>query len=185
MALTTHVALLRAVNVGGRGKVAMADLRALLAEMGFEAPQSLLQSGNLVFRSQPTGASLEALLEKETEARLGLATDFLVRTAAQWAQLVAANPFAPMAKGDPGHLLVMPLKSPPDAIGLEGLRAWIPGRESIEAVGRELYITYPDGIGASKLTGAVIERRLETRGTARNWNTVTKLAGLVADQAAE
>ena len=91
MALTTHVALLRAVNVGGRGKIAMADLRALLAELGFEAPQSLLQSGNLVFRSQPSGAALEALLERETQARLGLATDYLVRTAAQWAAIVSAD----------------------------------------------------------------------------------------------
>lgn len=178
MALTTHIALLRAVNVGGRGKVAMADLRALLAELGFEAPRSLLQSGNLVFRSQPTGAALEALLERETQARLGLATDFLVRTAAQWAAIVAANPYPAMAEDDPSHLVVMPLKSAPDAAGLEGLRAWLPGHEAIEAVGRELYITYRDGIGRSKLTNAVIERRLKARGTARNWNTVTKLAAL-------
>ena len=70
MALTTHVALLRAVNVGGRGKVAMSDLRRMLADLGFEHPRSLLQSGNLVFRSEPTGAELEALLEREcAEAR--------------------------------------------------------------------------------------------------------------------
>ena len=180
MALTAHVALLRAVNVGGRGKVAMADLRAMLADLGFEAPQSLLQSGNLVFRSEPTGSALEALLERETKARLGLATDYIVRTAVEWERIIAANPFAAMARDDPSHLLVMPLKSSPDAAGLEGLRAWIPDREAIEAAGRELYIRYPDGIGTSKLTGAVIERRLGTRGTARNWNTVTKLAALAA-----
>jgi uncharacterized protein (DUF1697 family) len=180
MALTTHIALLRAVNVGGSGKVAMADLRALLANLGFETPQSLLQSGNLVFRSEPTGAALEALLERETKARLGLATDYIVRTAAEWERIVAANPFAAMARDDPSHLLVMPLKSAPDAVGLEGLRAWITGREAIEAAGRELYIAYPHGIGASKLTGAMIERRLGSRGTARNWNTVTKLATLAA-----
>jgi uncharacterized protein (DUF1697 family) len=180
MALSAHVALLRAVNVGGRGKVAMADLRAMLADLGFEAPQSLLQSGNLVFRSQPKGVALEAMLEKEAEARLGLAADFLVRTAAEWADIVAANPYPAMAKDDPSHLLVMPLKTKPDAAGLRALQAWIPGRETIEAVGRELYIAYPDGIGTSKLTGAVIERRVKTRGTARNWNTVTKLSALLA-----
>ena len=180
MALTAHVALLRAVNVGGTGKVAMADLRAMLVELGFEAPQSLLQSGNLVFRCRPTGAALEALLETETRKRLGLAADILVRTAAEWADIVDANPFAKMAKDDPSHLLVMALKAKPDAAALRELQAWIPGRETIEAVGRELYITYPDGAGPSKLTGAVIERRLKTRGTARNWNTVTKLAALLA-----
>lgn len=178
MAVTTHIALLRAVNVGGRGKVAMTDLRAMLEELGFEAPQSLLQSGNLVFASETTGAALEAVLEQEAKARLGLATDFIVRTANEWRRIVAANPFAAMAKEDPSHLVVMPLKSPPDAAGLKGLRAWIPGREAIEASGRELYISYPDGIGTSKLTGAVIERRVGARGTARNWNTVTKLAAL-------
>jgi uncharacterized protein (DUF1697 family) len=78
-------------------------------------------------------------------------------------------------------LLVMALKSKPDVAGLKELRAWIPGRETIEAVGHELYLTYPAGVGTSKLTGAVIERRLKTRGTARNWNTVTKLAALLAD----
>jgi uncharacterized protein (DUF1697 family) len=181
MALTTHVVLLRAVNVGGRGKVAMADLRALLADLGFKAPRSLLQSGNLVFRSQPTGAALEALLEKEAQTRLGLAADFLVRTADEWAAIVAANPYPALARDDPSHLIVMPLKSPPDAAGLEALRGWIPGRETIDAVGRELYVAYPDGIGTSKLTGAVIERRLGTRGTARNWNTATKLAALLGD----
>jgi len=178
MALTTHVALLRAVNVGGRGKVAMGDLRRLLADLGFEAPRSLLQSGNLVFRSEATGAALEGLLEREAKARLDFATDFVARTAAQWADIVAANPYPAMARDDPSHLVVMPLKSAPNAAGLEALRAWIPGREAIEASVRELYITYPDGIGASKLTGAVIERRIGTRGTARNWNTVTRLAAL-------
>jgi uncharacterized protein (DUF1697 family) len=179
MALTTHVALLRAVNVGGRGKVAMADLRAMLTDLGFEAPRSLLQSGNLVFRSQQSGATLEALLEKNAEARLGLATDFLVRTAAEWRAITDANPYAEMAREDPSHLVVMALQAQPDADGLTALRAWIPGRETIEAVGRELFITYPDGIGTSKLTGAVIERRVGSRGTARNWNTVTKLGAVL------
>jgi uncharacterized protein (DUF1697 family) len=180
VALTAHIALLRAVNVGGRGKVAMADLRALLADLGFEAPQSLLQSGNLAFRSRERGAALESLLEQAAEARLGLATDFLVRTADEWAQIVAANPYPAMAREDPGHLVVMPFKSAPDTAGLEALGAWIPGRETIAAVGRELYITYPDGIGASRLTSALIERRLKIRGTARNWNTASRLAALAA-----
>jgi uncharacterized protein (DUF1697 family) len=181
LALTTHVALLRAVNVGGRGKVAMADLRQMLSDLGFERPQSLVQSGNLVFASELTGEALEALLEHEAETRLGLKTDVIVRTADQWAAIVAANPFAAMAKGDPSHLVVMPLKTEPEPDGLGALEGWIPGPERIAAAGRDLYITYPDGIGTSKLTGAAIERRLKTRGTARNWNTVAKLAALLAD----
>jgi uncharacterized protein (DUF1697 family) len=178
MALTTHVALLRAVNVGGR-KAVMAELRAWLAELGFEEPRSLLQSGNLVFRSQPTGAALEALLETEAAARLGYAADVLVRTADEWRALVAANPHAAMARDDPGHLVVMPLKSAPGAAEVAALQAQIQGREVVKAAGRELYITYPDGIGDSRLTLQVIERRLGVRGTARNWNTATKLAAML------
>jgi uncharacterized protein (DUF1697 family) len=181
MALTTHVALLRGVNVGGHGKVAMADLKRMLADLGFENPRSLLQSGNLVFRSEPTGGALEALLEQEAKARLDLATDFLVRTAGQWRKIVAANPFEATARDDPSHLIVMPLKSAPDAKALHELRGWIPGPEQIEAVGHTLFIAYPDGIGTSKLTGAVIERRLAVRGTARNWNTTTKLLAMLED----
>ncbi|HZZ88504.1 MAG TPA: DUF1697 domain-containing protein [Caulobacteraceae bacterium] len=179
MALTTRIALLRAVNVGGRGKVAMADLRALLTGLGLEAPRSLLQTGNLVFRAEASGETLAARLEREAESRLGLRTDVLVRSGNEWSQIVAANPFPRMAKDDPSHLVVMPLKAAPDPEGLKALRAWIPGGETVEAIGRELYIAYPDGIGASKLTGAVIERRVKTRGTARNWNTATKLLALL------
>jgi uncharacterized protein (DUF1697 family) len=176
--LTTHVALLRAVNVGGR-KAVMADLRAWLAELGFAEPRSLLQSGNLVFRSEATGAALEALLEREAIPRLSFATDFLVRIADEWRALVAANPHADMARDDPSHLVVMPLKQAPGPADVAALQGAIQGREVVRAVGRELYITYPDGIGASRLTIQVIERRLGVRGTARNWNTVTGLAAML------
>jgi uncharacterized protein (DUF1697 family) len=178
VALTTHVALLRAVNVGGR-KAVMSDLRAWLTELGFEAPRSLLQTGNLVFRSKTTGAALEALLEREAAPRLGFATVFLVRTAAEWHELMAANPHTATAQDDPSHLVVMPLKSAPRPAAVAALGAAIQGREAAEVIGRELYITYPDGIGASRLTIQVIERRLGVRGTARNWNTVTKLAAML------
>jgi uncharacterized protein (DUF1697 family) len=178
VALTTHVALLRAVNVGGR-KAVMASLRAWLAELGFEDARSLLQSGNLVFRSEPTGAALEALLEREAAPRLGFATDFLVRTAGEWRALVDANPHAAMARDDPGHLVVMALKSAPAAADVAALQTSIQGREVVNSAGRELFITYPDGIGDSRLTIQVIERRLGVRGTARNWNTVTKIAAML------
>ena len=178
MALTTNIALLRAVNVGGR-KAIMSDLRAWLAGLGFEDPRSLLQSGNLVFRSHETGAELEALLEREAVAHLGYATDFLVRSADAWRALVAANPMPAMARDDPGHLVVMPLKSAPGPAEMAALRAAIRGPETAEAVGRDLYLAYPDGIGNSKLTIGVIERKLGARGTGRNWNTALKLAAML------
>jgi uncharacterized protein (DUF1697 family) len=179
--MTTVIALLRAINVGGRRMAAMADLRAMLDAMGFGAARSLLQSGNLVFDSPgPGDARLEALLEGEAEKRLGLRTDFLVRTAGEWRAIVAANPFPREAKDDPAHLLMTALKGSPIAGGVAALREAIAGRERALAHGREIYVVYPDGIGRSRLTGALIERKLGVRGTARNWNTVLKLAALAA-----
>src|SRR5262245_21209041 len=99
--MTLHVALLRAVNLPGHNKAGMADLRKLLADLGFKDVQSLLQSGNLVFGSEGrTTAELEELLETEAKKRLGLATDFFVRTPAEWRSVIAGNPFPEEAKRD-------------------------------------------------------------------------------------
>jgi len=180
--LTTHIALLRGINVGGNKKVAMADLRELLNALGFADPRSLLQSGNLVFRSDALKAvDLERLLDAETEQRLGLKTEFFVRTAKEWKAVIESNPFPEEAERDPSHLVVLCLKDAPDTKSVEALQAAITGREVVRAVGRQAYITYPDGIGDSKLTINVIEKKLGTRGTGRNWNTVLKLGVLAGD----
>jgi uncharacterized protein (DUF1697 family) len=177
--MTTCVALLRAVNLPGHNKVAMADLRAFLAALGFADPRTLLQSGNLVFGStRRTAAELERLLEAEAAKRLGLRTDFVVRTAREWQEVVARNPFREAAERDPGHLVVMFLKAAPEPSAVKALQTAITGPEQVRAHGRQAYITYPDGIGRSRLTNAVIETKLGTRGTGRNWNTVLKLGAL-------
>jgi uncharacterized protein (DUF1697 family) len=178
VALTPHVALFRAVNVGGR-KALSAELKALAEGLGLQDARTLLQSGNLVFRSARTGAELEAVIERAFAARFGFASDVMVRGPDEWRSTVAANPFAEMAERDPSHLLVVALKAQPDAAAVAALQAWIPGRETLAAAGRALFIGYPDGVIASKLTGALIERRLGVRGTARNWNTATKLAAML------
>jgi uncharacterized protein (DUF1697 family) len=175
-----QVALLRAVNVGGRSSLAMADLRAVAESLGYGAVKTLLQSGNLVFDAKGKAAALESALEAALKTKLGIETDFLVRSAKELDQVIAANPFPNEAKSDPGHLLVMFLKGSVTAKALAALQDVVKGREVIRTGGRALYITYPDGIGRSKLTGAMIEKKLGTRGTGRNWNTVTKLAALLA-----
>jgi uncharacterized protein (DUF1697 family) len=177
--MSIHVALLRGINVGGHNQVAMSDLRALLGALGFTGAQSLLQSGNLVFESdRHTGAELERLLEVETATRLDVSADYLVRSADQWKTVVAGNPFPDEAKRDPGHLVVLFLKTAPKARDVEALQAAIEGQESIHCKGKHLYVVYPAGIGRSKLTGTLIEKKLGVRGTGRNWNTVLKLAAL-------
>ena len=179
--MTTRIALLRAINVGGRNTVSMAELRDLLAELGFANVQSVLQSGNLVFDSRAgTPTRLESLLEQAAKDRLQLETAFFVRTAKEWAEIVAGNPFPDEAKRDPAHLVVLVLKGAPDREHVTALEEAIVGREVIRAGGRHLYIVYPDGIGRTKLTNALNEQKLGTQGTARNWNTVLKLASLAA-----
>jgi uncharacterized protein (DUF1697 family) len=177
-----HIALLRAINVGGRNMVAMSDLRELLESLGFEGARSLLQSGNLIFQSdRRTGAKLERLLELETEKRFQVGVDYFVRTADEWETIIARNPFLDEAKRDPSHLVVVFLKKAPEAKDVKELQAAISGPETVRSDGRQLYVVYPAGIGESKLTNALIERKLGTRGTGRNWNTVLKLASLTQE----
>ncbi len=180
--MTTCIALLRAVNVAGHNTVRMPDLRDLLAGLGMRNVRPLLQSGNLVFEtSRAKQAGLEGTLERAAEAKLGLETDFLVRSGRDWGRVVANNPFPREAGQDPSHLLVMFLKAVPDPAKAEALRTTIRGREVIRIDGPHAYIVYPDGIGRSRLTTAVIEEKLGVRGTGRNWNTVLKLQAMVED----
>lgn len=177
--MAIHIGLVRAINLAGHNKVTMADLRRLLADLGLHDAQSLLQSGNLVFRSDVgTPAQLERTLEAGAEASLGLRTEFFVRTANEWKAVVAANPFPDEARRDPQHLLVMLLKEPAAPAAVRALQDAIAGREMVRANGRQAYIVYPDGIGRSRLTTALIEKKLGTRCTGRNWNTVIKLGEL-------
>jgi len=178
--VTIHIALLRAVNVGGRS-VPMAGLREMLADLGCENPRTLLQSGNAVFALKKTKASpaaLEAKLEAEAQRRFGMSIAFMLRTAAEWGAIIAGNPFPAAAKSDPGHLIVMALKGTPTATAIKALRDGYNGAETFDIIGRNAYFIYPDGMGRSKLTNALIERKLGVAGTARNWNTVLKLAAL-------
>lgn len=177
--MTTHVALLRGINVGGHKQVAMAGLRDLCTELGLADVRSLLQSGNFVFRGGARdGRQLERLLEAEAGKRLGLQTDFFVRSAEEWRAVVEGNPFPQEAKRDPSRVLVMFLKDAPVPGGVHALQAAVTGAETFRVRGREAYFVYPDGIGRSRLTSALVEKKLGISGTGRNWNTVLKLAAL-------
>jgi uncharacterized protein (DUF1697 family) len=155
----------------------MSDLRDLLTRLGFGHPRSILQSGNLVFQGQTrTSVQLERLLEQEVKKGLELEADFIVRTAEEWKTAIAGNPFRKEAQQDPGRVLAVFFKNAPDDKDVKALRAAIKGPERVQARGREAYIVYPDGIGRSRLTHTLIERKLGVRGTGRNWNTVLKLA---------
>ncbi|MGV8841319.1 MAG: DUF1697 domain-containing protein [Bauldia sp.] len=185
-ASSTRLAVfLRGVNVGGV-KVMMADLRAMAEAMGFAEVKTLLQSGNLVV-SDPKGrttAELEIVFEAATKERFGRPIDYMLRTPEELAAAIAANPFPEMARDDPSHLVAYFLKGKaPEASAIAALNAAIVGPERAAVAGRELYITYPDGIGTSKLSNNLIEKLLgKQRATGRNWNTVLKVMALLGER---
>ena len=182
----THVALLRGINVGGNTTIGMSDLRELISAAGFADPQTLLRSGNVVFRSRTkNSAPLERTLEAAIVRAFAMSSDVLIRTADEWAEIIGRNPFPREAKDDPGHLLVMAFKDSPSQSAVKALQKSIVGREIVRADGRQAYFVYPDGVGTSKLTHTKIEKALATRGTARNWNTAMKIAELLSGAATQ
>jgi uncharacterized protein (DUF1697 family) len=175
--MAVRIALLRGVNLGVNRRVAMADVRRVLSEAGFGEVRSLLQSGNLVFESSGADATIEAAIEKALLDALGLTTEVVVRAPAEWRTMIVVNPFAEEAKNDPGRLVAVVLKTSPAAHAEAAVNA-IEGPERARVIGREAFIYYPDGQADTKAAGSRLDKALGARGTARNWNTVMKLADL-------
>jgi uncharacterized protein (DUF1697 family) len=178
--------LLRAVNVGGTGKVAMADLRAAATDLGHADVATHLATGNLVLRPGPAAPTAVDALAADLTAglrdRLGLPLEIVLRTTAQVDALVADLPWPEVAREDPSHLLALFLDGPaPDPGGTADLSRY--GRERLVWHSDEAYLHYPDGIGRSKVTGAVLDRLSGHRGTGRNWRTVLALRDLLHERA--
>jgi uncharacterized protein (DUF1697 family) len=164
--MTAYIALLRAVNVGGTGKLPMADLKRLAEEVGFTGVRTYIASGNLVFDSALEEVEVKARLEAALKAYAGKPVGVSVRTGAQMAAALAANPFPDAA---PNRVTAIFLDHPPPADAL----AKITGRkdEEVRLGLREIYVHYPSGQAATKLRIPAAEA-----GTARNMNTVATLA---------
>ena len=163
------VALLRAVNVGGTGKLPMSELKAMCEELGFGAVRTYIASGNVVFTSRKAEASVKAALEKRLAAYAGKPLGVMVRSAAEMAQVAKDNPFP---KAAPNRTVAIFLDAKPPKGTLAGVRGQ--KDEEIKLGKREIYVHYGDGMGQSKLPIA-LEKICKKSGTARNWNTVTKL----------
>ena len=178
MALATYLALLRGINVGGRGTVRMEDLRALVAGLGHDRVQTYIQSGNVIFQGEEAEPEAVALAIEERMARdWGRAVPVLVLTAQRLAHAANGNPFA---GADPRTLHVTFLAGPPALERLAAIRAADHLPDAFRVVGREVYLHCPQGYGNTTLTNGFFEARLGVRATTRNWNTVTRLQGLVA-----
>jgi uncharacterized protein (DUF1697 family) len=167
----SFVALLRAVNVGGTGKLPMSDLKALCEELGFGAVRTFIASGNVVFTSRKSEAAIKAALEKQLATYAGKPVGVLVRSAAEMAQVLSDNPFP---KAAPNRVMALFLDGAPPADTLAGLRGQ--RDEQIQLGRREIYIHYGQGMGTSKLVIPAAKT-----GTARNMNTVATLAKMAAE----
>lgn len=166
--MTTYVALLRAVNVGGTGKLPMADLKSLCAEAGFDKIQTYIASGNVVFESKEPAARVKSALESRLHAHAKKPIDVFVRTAAEMRAVLAANPFT---TPEPKFVYAFFLNGKPPGHATTTVKHR--ADEEIHAGKRELYVYYPQGMGQSKLVIAAA-----VRGTARNMNTVAKLVAM-------
>ena len=168
--MTRYVALLRAVNVGGTGAMPMAELKALCIKAGFTLVQTYIASGNVLFDSKAGPAKVQAELESRLLAYAGKPVGVLLRSAAEMAAVLKDNPFA---KADPRltHAFFLDQAPPADALEQVSGRA----KEELRLGKREIYVFYPDGMGRSKL-----KIQAARQGTARNMNTVAKLAQLAA-----
>lgn len=167
--MRTYVALLRAVNVGGTGKLPMTELRRMCEEAGFESVQTYIASGNVVFGSSDGPEKARGILETRLEAYAGRPVDVLIRTARELADLVEVNPFP----DEPGNQVAVHFldREPPSDLGR--IAQGVAGERLVPAA-REVFVHYPDGMGRSTLK---LDLGLAT---ARNMNTVKKLAGMAA-----
>ncbi len=172
--MSTVIALLRAINVGGRNKLPMAELRTLLGELGHSEIRTYIQSGNAVFHSssEDLGAVSRQLSSAILE-RFGLVVPVIARTPSQLVHVAEHCPFA--ADADPKHLSVVFLDGTPtaEAVASADRSTYLP--DTFEVVGDVVYLHVPTGLGRTKLTLPWLQRRLKVTGTARNWRTVHKL----------
>lgn len=169
--MAAFVALLRAVNVGGTGKLPMTELKAMCEELGFAAVRTYIASGNVVFTSRKSEAAIKSALEQRLHAYVGAPVGVLVRSAAAIAQVAADNPFP---KAAPNRTVAIFLDKAPPADALSGIRGQ--KNEELRLGRREIYVHYGEGMGTSKLVIPAAKT-----GTARNMNTIATLAKMAAE----
>jgi uncharacterized protein (DUF1697 family) len=168
--MAQYIALLRAVNVGGTGKLPMTDLKTLCEDAGFAHVQTYIASGNVVFESKDSEGKVKAALEKRLQAYAGAPIGVVIRTAAEMAAVLKANPFP---KAAPSQAVAIFLDQSPPRDALD--HAVHVNDETMRLGDREIFVHFPSGQGRSKLRIPAAKT-----GTARNMNTVAKLAEMAA-----
>ncbi len=169
--MATYIALLRAINVTGYGKLLMEDLRKLCTKAGFTDVRTYIQSGNVVFSAKGTAAKAKETLETALSEKLGKPSQAMIRTADEMELVIAANPYP---EAEPNKLLILFLDKAPAAADAAKLKDWpIPAKERFTLIGRELFLHFPDGQGQSKL-----KVPFAAIGTGRNLNSARALLAM-------
>ena len=177
--MTTFIALLRGINVGGHNRLPMSELRSLCTEIGCAGVQTYVQSGNVVVRADITAASLETKLERAIQRRFELSIPVIVRAAAHWSAYAESNPYPDAARNEPNLLMLALSKAAPKAGTVQGLLERATSGERVVQAGDALWIHYAGGVARSKLSPALLDRLAGSPVTMRNWRTVLKLEELV------
>lgn len=173
--MSVFIAVLRAVNVNGTGKVPMKELKAACEAAGLRNAATYIASGNVVFEYEGSAEQAQSIIAGILRDQFGLTKNHtIIRTPDSLAQALADNPFPDAASERPSSLMLQFLEAIPPEGAAEALAGWA-RPERIHLSGDYLYIDYQEGVGRSKLLPAVIERMLKVAGTARNWNTAQKL----------
>ena len=174
--MTACVSLFRGINVGGNRIVSMNELKSLHEALGFKDVVTYIQSGNVVFSSDETDpVQLAQLIEENFARKFGFRAQVIVRTSAELEETITNNPFQNSPEKEPKWVLVLFLATRPESTALQDLQKTYNGPEEIYLIGQELFVYYTGGVGRSKLTLPLIEKKLKTAGTGRNWNTVLRL----------
>lgn len=178
--MTTYVALLYSIVLGPGRRVVMSDLRDMAADLGLADPRTLVATGNLVFEADRVIPELERDLETSFARKFGKHVDIIVRDAASWTKLVAANPFPEDAEREPDQVAVRVMRQPVTPDIIERLRPYVAPDEKLAAVNGDIWLHFSRSAGTSRLLGALTPKRAGGVGTSRNWNTVRRLGDMVS-----
>ena len=178
------IALLRGINVTGRNKVPMADLRTLCSKNGMTEVETYIQSGNLVVTAPGSAEEIEKQLEALIEKKFKLTIPVIVRRASEWPAYIKGNPFPEASMTEPNAVMLALSKKKPNAEALTGLRERAVRGEKLELVGDALWIHFKDGVANSKLAPGLFDRLVGSPVTTRNWRTVVKLGEMTKEASA-
>jgi uncharacterized protein (DUF1697 family) len=177
--MPTSIALLRAVNLAGYGKIAMADFRKLLESLGYKNVQTYIQSGNAIFDAPGSPAKVGGAIAAGLEKLMGARVEVIVRTHDELARIIAESPFAAEAAADGARVHVGFLAGPAAPGAQAALQALVEKyptrRDRFHVAGENIYFHLPDGAAETKFSGKTLDRALGVPSTGRNWNTVLKL----------